>query len=172
MEKDIKMLPTTLLLAIKDNKILLANKKRGFGTNKYNGVGGKLEPGESVVDGMLRETYEEVGIVPTEYKLMGIIDFLEYYKGEHVIERTHIYICTKFDGEPQETDEMKPYWFDLNAIPYDNMFPDDRYWLPLVLKGKFIRGDFEFDEDFNKLSDNIYETTEEVLQQDIYKEKN
>lgn len=168
MEKQ-KILPTTLLLVIKDNKILLACKKRGFGIGKYNGVGGKLESGESVEQGMIRETFEEIGIVPKDYELRGVIAFDEYYKGEPVLEVTHIYVASNFDGEPQETDEMKPFWFDLDKVPYDKMFPDDKYWLPLIIEGEYVVGNFKFDKDFNKLEHNIEKATKEQLMQMFFK---
>ena len=53
---------TTLCLLIKDNKILLPIKKRGFGKGKNNGVGGKLEDGETELEAMIRETKEEIGV--------------------------------------------------------------------------------------------------------------
>ena len=164
-----KILPTTLLLVIKNNQILLACKKRGFGIGKYNGVGGKLEPGESVEQGMIRETFEEIGIVPTNYTLRGVINFDEYYKGEPVIETTHIYVASDYNYEPQETDEMKPFWFDLDKIPYDNMFPDDKFWLPKIIAGENVIGEFVFDKDFNKLSHYIDATDDETLKNWTYK---
>ena len=55
-----KKLQTTLLFLLKDKQILLAEKKRGFGVGKYNGIGGKLEPGETLTQTMIRETQEEI----------------------------------------------------------------------------------------------------------------
>lgn len=49
-------LETTLCLLKKDDEILLAMKKRGFGEGKYNGVGGKIEKGETPEETMIRET--------------------------------------------------------------------------------------------------------------------
>lgn len=164
-----KILPTTLLLVIKDNKILLACKKRGFGIGKYNGVGGKLEPGENVEQGMIRETFEEIGIVPKDYILRGVINFDEYYKGEPVIEVTHIFVAKDYDYSPQETDEMKPFWFDLDKIPYDKMFPDDKFWLPKIIAGENVIGEFVFDKDFNKLSHYIDNADAETLEKWAYK---
>ena len=63
-----EILETTLCLLRKDNKILLAMKKRGFGTGKYNGVGGKIENGETLNEAMIRETKEEIGVIPTKYE--------------------------------------------------------------------------------------------------------
>ena len=52
----------TLMLLRKNDEILLAMKKRGFGVGKFNGVGGKLIIGETPEMAMLRETKEEMGL--------------------------------------------------------------------------------------------------------------
>ena len=148
---------TTLCLFKKDDQILLAMKKRGFGAGKYNGVGGKLEDNETPDEAMIRECQEEIGLTPTEYEKVGYISFDEYYKGKKEKVSFHLYFATKWTGELVETDEMAPNWFDLDSIPYDNMFPDDKYWLPLVLEGKKIKAYFEFDEEWNIISKSIEE---------------
>ena len=51
----------TLVLLREDNQVLLGMKKRGFGVGKWNGFGGKLEPGETVVEAAAREVKEECG---------------------------------------------------------------------------------------------------------------
>ncbi|MFA5602607.1 MAG: 8-oxo-dGTP diphosphatase [Bacilli bacterium] len=152
-----KKMQTTLLLLRKDNKILLAMKKKGFGEGKYNGVGGKIEPNETPEEGMIRESKEEIFITPTEYYKVGTIEFMECYKGEKLNLTFHLFIATNWDGTPKESDEVKPKWFDIDKIPYDKMFPDDKYWLPYVLEGKKIKGFFDFDEDWNILSYKIEE---------------
>ena len=53
---------TTLMLLKKDGKLLLGLKKRGFGLGKINGIGGKVEEGESVEAAAVRETFEEIGV--------------------------------------------------------------------------------------------------------------
>ena len=116
----------TLMLLRKNNEILLAMKKRGFGVGKFNGVGGKLKSGETPEMAMLRETKEEIGVVPSKYEKVG-------------------------------SEEMKPQWVGVNEIPYDKMFVDDKYWLPLVLEGKKLDVFFEFDEDWNVISKRIDE---------------
>ena len=74
------MLDTTLCLLKKDDKILLAMKKRGFAQGKYNGVGGKIEEGETPEQAMIRETEEEISVTPTKYEKVGFIEFDEFYK--------------------------------------------------------------------------------------------
>ncbi len=149
------ILETTLCLLKKDEQILLAMKKRGFGEGKYNGVGGKLEKNESPEQAMLRETEEEIKVTPTKYEKVGVIEFDEYYKGKKQNVVFHLYIVNEWKGTPSESEEMKPEWFNINDIPYDRMFPDDSYWLPLVLKGKKVNAYFDFDEDFNILTKSI-----------------
>ncbi len=152
-----KILETTLLLLIKDNEILLAKKKRGFGEGKYNGVGGKLEEGETPEEAMIRETEEEIMITPTKYEKMGVIEFLEYVKGERANVKFHLYVATEWIGIPKESEEMIPKWFSLDNLPYNEMFPDDIYWLPYILEGKKINAFFDFDEEWNLLSHHIEE---------------
>lgn len=149
------MLETTLCLLKKDNKILLAMKKRGFGEGKYNGVGGKIEGGETPDEAMMRETKEEILVAPTQYEKVGIIEFDEFYKGQKERVMFHLYIASEWQGEPTESEEMKPEWFDIQNIPYDRMFPDDKYWLPLILEGKKIKAYFDFDEEWNLLNKKI-----------------
>ena len=148
-------LETTLCLLRKDDKILLAMKKRGFGTGKYNGVGGKIEEGETEEAAMIRETQEEINVTPIKYEKVGLMEFDEYYKGNKTNLVFHLYMVYDWDGIPNETEEMSPKWFDISNIPYDNMFPDDKYWLPLILEGQKINAYFEFDEQWNLLSKNI-----------------
>ena len=152
-----KVLETTLLLLRKDNQILLAKKKRGFGEGKYNGVGGKLEDGETPEEAMIRETEEEIMITPTKYEKMGVIEFLEYVKGERANVKFHLYVATEWIGIPKESEEMIPKWFSLDNLPYNEMFPDDKYWLPYILEGKKINAFFDFDEEWNLLSYHIKE---------------
>ena len=52
------MKQATLCPLIKDDQILLAMKKRGFGVGKWNGVGGKVEKGEEIIDAAIREIKE------------------------------------------------------------------------------------------------------------------
>lgn len=155
-----KEIETTLLLLRKEDKILLAMKKRGFGEGLYNGVGGKLENDETPEEAMLRETKEEIDIVPTEYEKVAIMEFNEFVKGEKTHLIFHLYLASKWDKEPSETEEMKPEWFDIENIPYDKMFPDDKYWMPFILEGRKIKGFFEFDENWNLLTYDINDLIE------------
>lgn len=134
----------TLCMVHQGNKILLGMKKRGFGAGQWNGFGGKLNEGESMHDAALREIQEEVGITPQDLDERGVLTF-EFEQDPKVLE-VHIFSVTKFSGEPVETEEMKPQWFDTDKIPFEQMWSDDQYWLPLFLQGKKFKGTFLFDK--------------------------
>ncbi|MCL4404828.1 MAG: 8-oxo-dGTP diphosphatase [Candidatus Marsarchaeota archaeon] len=142
------------LIKKESNEVLIAMKKRGFGVGKYNGVGGKLEKGETVEQAMLRETYEEIGVRPQSYEKVAEIAF--YFGGTKpnpdFNQRVHVFISDSWEGNPSESEEMKPEWVKTNNIPLDLMWADDKYWLPEVLKGKHIEASFLFGDD-NKVAD-------------------
>jgi 8-oxo-dGTP diphosphatase/2-hydroxy-dATP diphosphatase len=56
-------------------KVLLGKKKRGFGTGRWNGFGGKVEEGETIEESAKRETREEAGIDVSDLEKVGIIEF-------------------------------------------------------------------------------------------------
>jgi len=134
----------TNFLFIKGNNVLLGMKKRGFGKDKYNGFGGKLQAGESIEQAALREAKEESGLTPLVYEKRAIIDFPDSYPF-----RMNLYVCTKWDGEEIETEEMRPQWFSFDQIPYDQMWEDDRYWLSHILSGKKIKASFMFENNLD-----------------------
>ena len=152
-------------------QILLAMKKRGFGKGWYNGTGGKVQDGETPIDACVRETCEEIGITPifvdhatntrNAPKPVGDILFDQISPhGGRGFMRMHVFYANDFTGELQETDEMRPEWFDIDKIPYDKMFPDDRHWLPLVLANKIVRAKFKFDDKFNLIKKSVIEVPE------------
>lgn len=139
------MIETTLLILRREDEIMLAKKKRGFGVGKLNGVGGKIQSGETPEQAMIRECQEEIGVTPSCYEAMGTNSFTEYIDGQRKRLMFHLYVASMWEGEPTETDEMAPGWFHVDSIPYEQMFEADRYWLPAVLQGKKVAGEFEFD---------------------------
>jgi len=134
----------TLCVIYDDSRILLGMKKRGFGAGRWNGFGGKIKDGETIEVAALRELEEEVGLIPRDMKKRGVVTFV--YNDDQTAMEVHIFSVTLFDGEPQESDEMLPKWFARNEIPFDQMWPDDRYWLPLFLAGKNFKGEFIFSD--------------------------
>lgn len=154
-----KIVVQTLCIVYKYPEMLLGMKKRGFGAEKWNGFGGKLEDGENIEEAAKREIKEEAGIAINKLEKFGIITF--EFKNNPEMPEVHIFRAKEFSGEPVETEEMKPQWFDIKNIPYDSMWPDDRFWMPLFLEGKKFRGKFLFD-DYNKIIKHDLEIVEEI----------
>lgn len=135
----------TLLLLRREGQVLLAMKKRGFGADRWNGVGGKIEPGETIEQALVRECQEEIEVTPTRFEKVALHDFVmdsDSDKPWHMY--VHAYIADEWEGEPAETEEMAPRWFNIAEVPYDTMWQDDVYWLPAVLIGKKLRTRFAF----------------------------
>ena len=138
----------TICLLVKDNEVLLAMKKTGFGAGKWNGPGGKSNPGESILEAAIREVREEIAVIPINPEVVAQINFyfplvpLEKEWNQQVF----VFKTDEWEGKPSESEEMKPAWFEFNEIPYHQMWPDDLKWLSLVLAGKKIIGEFLYDE--------------------------
>lgn len=136
-----------LLILRRDDEVLLAMKKRDFGKGYWNGVGGKIMPDETVEQGMVRECQEEIGVTPTSYTKVALHDFV--FPDGTADMLVHAFVADQWEGEPTESEEMAPKWFDIKDIPYDQMWQDDQLWLPLVLKGNKLNCRFVFDQDNN-----------------------
>ncbi|RPB24018.1 hypothetical protein L211DRAFT_824489 [Terfezia boudieri ATCC MYA-4762] len=139
--------------------VVLGYKKRGFGVGKYNGYGGKVEHGETIVEGATRELEEEstLTIAPTSLLPIGIL-FLESLaplttpsstptpilitNNSLPILEIHVYLAPlpSCAGQPTETEEMRPEIFTYlpkphtPQIPYPQMWAETEEWLPGILK--------------------------------------
>ena len=102
----------TLSLILKDNKILLGMKKRGFGQGRWNGFGGKVIEGETIEEAAKRELKEEVGILAKKLERRGILRFTFDNSPNELLE-VHVFLVSEFEGKPLESEEMKPQWFKI-----------------------------------------------------------
>jgi len=150
------MKQVTLLFLIKNNQILLAMKKRGFGQGRFNGVGGKPEGNENILETAIRETKEEINVTPKNIFQVATLDFYFQNKPEWN-QQVLVFISHEWEGDPSESEEMKPQWFYTDQLPFEKMWPDDIFWLPLVLSGKKIQAEFTFGENDIILNQNIKE---------------
>ena len=134
----------TLTLVVDEKRLLLGMKKRGFGEGRCNGFGGKVAENESIEKAAERELNEEVGLVAETLEQVGLLNF-SFESDTDLSLQVHVFKVKIFSGEPVETEEMKPKWFTYFDIPFEEMWPDDIFWLPLVLSGKRVSGSFHFD---------------------------
>jgi 8-oxo-dGTP pyrophosphatase MutT (NUDIX family) len=143
----------TLCHIIKDGRLLLQRKSKGlFGGGKWNGVGGKLESNETPEECVEREVYEETGLRVSGLRFHGVLNF--YFGDRHELDWVVFVFSTEtFEGEPRSSEEGFLRWFAVDEIPYEEMWEDDRHWLPLVLRGARFHGDFYFDEEGEELLD-------------------
>ena len=144
------MRKATLCFLIKGNpspeQVLLAMKKRGFGAGKWNGVGGKIDPGkgdEGIMDAAVRETKEEIGVAIKGLDKAAVLNFRFPYKKEWD-QDVYVFIAKDWEGEPAESEEMRPKWFRTEDIPFEKMWDDDKHWLPKVLAGEKLKAEFIF----------------------------
>ena len=127
-----------------------------FGGGRWNGFGGEVEPGETIEEAAVREAFEEGGINVINLKKLGNILFR--FKTDEPNHDVYFYKAEDYEGELKESSEMKKYeWFKENHLPLDNMWPADRYWLPLFIQGKMFKGNVCFDKEFQVSSYEIIE---------------
>lgn len=96
---------TTLCYIEKDNKYLMLHrikKENDINHDKWIGVGGKFELGESPEECLLREVKEETGYTLTAWKYRGIITFVY---GEDIVEYMSLFTADEFEGTPIDCNE-------------------------------------------------------------------
>jgi 8-oxo-dGTP diphosphatase len=159
----------TLCLLLKGNpprEVLLGFKKIGFGAGKYAGIGGKVEASETVLSAAVRELEEEVGVKAGQNDLqyVGHLTFL-FPSTPEWSQVVHVFQTTLWEGDPAESVEMKPVWFEINQLPFQQMWQDAPHWLPNILKGGQIRMRFVFESD----NETVREVNKEAFLSDGYR---
>ena len=128
------MIPTTIcyIKNDKDQYLLLHRVKKESDLNegKWIGVGGKIEPGETPDECVLREVYEETGLTLTKYRLHGVIKFIS---DEWEDEDMYLYSASEFIGELKECDEGDLEWVDKDKVLDLPTWEGDRYFLKEML---------------------------------------
>ena len=137
----------TLGIVHQKPKVLLGLKKRGFGEGRWNGFGGKLQEGETIEQAARREMEEESGIVAGRLEKAGILTF--EFKDDPTLLEVHLFKVHDFEGEPIESEEMRPIWFHESEIPFEDMWSDDVLWFPYFLENRKFRGHFMLDTGAN-----------------------
>lgn len=126
-------------------QVLLGRKARGFGIGKLcAGFGGKLLKSESAVAAAHRELLEETSIAESQFDVLERRGRLHFYFPGPFELVLHVYLChlkTTTQIKPRGDEfESELHWYNTDAIPYDEMWPDSRAWMPVACgdnKGTF-----------------------------------
>ncbi len=146
---------TTLCYIENENQYLMLHrirKKNDVNHDKWIGVGGKFERGESPEECLLREVKEETGYTLTSWKYRGIITFVY---GEDIVEYMSLYTADKYEGTQIDCDEGVLEWVDKDKISELNLWEGDRIFFRLL----------DEREDFFSLK--LVYNTEDELQQAV-----
>ncbi len=134
----------TLMFVHQGSRVLLIEKLRGIGEGKINGPGGKIDPGETPEQCVIRECQEELHITCLDPVKRGELWFA---MNDIPDIHCHVYTATEFEGIPTATDEAIPYWCEIEEIPFERMWEDDSYWLRQALAGEQFDARFLFDHE-------------------------
>jgi 8-oxo-dGTP pyrophosphatase MutT (NUDIX family) len=105
-----------------------------LGSGLHHGFGGNLVGGESFREAAVRELEEEVGLRAQTEDLIYCGKLL-IHERDNLVRIVRVYCLYKWEGVPEETEEMEPLWAGTRHLPLDYMFADTRLWLPKILEG-------------------------------------
>ena len=127
---------STLCYIEKEGRYLMLHrtvKKNDVIHDKWIGVGGHFEYGESPEECLLREVKEETGYTLTSWRYRGIVTFVY---GEAVVEYMSLYTADGFKGDPIDCDEGELEWIDKSAVPSLELWEGDRIFFRLLDEGR------------------------------------
>ncbi|KAK2951058.1 putative Oxidized purine nucleoside triphosphate hydrolase [Blattamonas nauphoetae] len=157
---DKPVLSTIVFIISQDGKsVLLGKKKRGFATGIINGFGGKKHPDETMAACAIRELEEESGITMAESDLTycGMIRAVFQRPTTNWTMEIALFRGIFQGQDPIESEEMAPSWYRIDSLPFQDMWDDDPSWLPGVLHGGFVMGDFLYVDKVNRVIESVIE---------------
>ena len=138
---------STLCYVKKDGKTLMLHRVKRDGDihkDKWNGLGGKLEDGETPEEGIIREVKEESGLDIFSPQLYGVMSFPKFKDDEDWL--VFLYIATKFQGELIECDEGNLEWIDDEKICELNLWEGDHLFFEWLDRREFFSAKFCYED--------------------------
>lgn len=127
---------TTLCYIEKNDKYLMLHrvkKKNDQSQDKWLGVGGHFEEGESPEECVLREVTEETGLTLTEYRYRGLVTFVsDMWEDEYM----HLFTATGYEGDMTECDEGELVWIPKDEVYNLNLWEGDKIFFRLLEEDK------------------------------------
>ncbi|KAG8897531.1 hypothetical protein FRB99_008103 [Tulasnella sp. 403] len=135
----------------REGKVLLAWKQEGFGRNKYNPFSGPIPLNGTPSKAARRDLKEQTGLDAVDIAKLGKLVIV--LQGNAVALDVDVFRASSWRGDVVEVGDIKPRWFasptqpsspNLPPIPFDQMFPDNEHWIPLLTAGKYFIGRIDF----------------------------
>jgi 8-oxo-dGTP diphosphatase len=117
-------------------------KENDIHEGKWNGLGGKFEPGESPEECVIREVLEESGLRVTRLHLKGILTFPLFARDEDWY--AFVFVVDQFAGELISSPEGNLEWIPDEQLMSLNLWEGDRIFLPLLVQPGFFSGKFVY----------------------------
>ena len=150
---------TTLCYIEHDGKYLMLHrvkKDKDINKDKYIGVGGHFEYGESPDECLLREVKEETGLTLTSYRARGIITFVY---GQDVTEYMHLYTADAYTGDMLDCDEGELVWIEKEKVCNLPIWEGDKVFFRLLEEDKgFFSVKLVYSEDDELMETQIHQS--------------
>jgi 8-oxo-dGTP diphosphatase len=148
----------TLCYIQRDGFVLMMhrNKKANdIHRGKWNGLGGKLEPGETPEACVIREVYEESGLSIRNPKLCGLLMFPHFQGHDWYV---FVFTATDFTGELIDSREGHLEWIPEDRVLELPLWESDHIFLPWIREGKFFSAKFEYEGDQMRRYESVFHT--------------